>query len=141
MHVSPRSFLCLLSLLLASSLSNAATTTVNTATDDFTSNALCSLREAMVGAASNTNFGGCTRVGGGVDDLIVFDAGLFFGVAGVIQTNLGTLTQLGANNVHLQAPAGKFMVVQSNGNGPVVTLDQNAGSFSLTRVRLQGGNL
>jgi CSLREA domain-containing protein len=39
------------------------TISVTTTTDEFGSGAACSLREAIQSANTNTNFGGCTRIG------------------------------------------------------------------------------
>jgi len=66
--------LILSTLPLQKTAHSAATITVNTTSDQLTNDALCSLREAIIAANSDSAVGGC-NAGSGID-IILFDANL-----------------------------------------------------------------
>ena len=92
----------------------AATIVVNTPADEDIDDGSCSLREAIVAANSNASYHGCTALGAGVDDQIVFDLGPGGHTINVGETPLPSITQWvtidgGAARVELHGPGGPLV--------------------------------
>jgi CSLREA domain-containing protein len=89
----------------------AATIVVNTTADEDVANAACSLREAIIAANTNASYKGCSAVGAGVNDTIVFNIGAGTPTINVGATQLPVITQWvtidgGAGRVELHGPGG-----------------------------------
>lgn len=142
LRIRPRACFFFLALGILALLPNAvfaATTTVTTLVDNDVNDAECSLREALLGAALNNDRFGCVRTGGGNDDLITFDGGLWTGDFATMNLTI-QLGVIGGDKIEIVPPAGKTLNIHGDGTTPVFVLDQAEGAeFHLTRIWVQDG--
>ena len=131
-----------IALIVCVTNAKAANILVNTGTDVLANDGLCTFREALVAAAANLDFNGCERQGAGDSDIIEFDVSLFTPLPNfaAIQSTSGSFILQGSNNVHITAPAGKYVFITGDNTEPVLELNQHTnGTLNLTRIRLLNG--
>lgn len=86
----------------------AATITVTTTSGGVNQgDGSCSLREAVQAANTDTNFGGCTRVGTGSTDTIVLGSQTYASNAALVITSRLTLRGAGPTSTTISVPGGQ----------------------------------
>ena len=133
-------------LALSTSCAGAASITVSTLADTVAADGACSLREALLNAASNTaGHPDCAAGDVFATDTIGFATALFPVGAGLIgefqlDAALGPLIAAGGSVV-VQPPNGRRLHLIGNGDSRLLRIDLPANrSFSMFRTHLIGGH-
>lgn len=141
LHAYPSKTTCLAATLwwlLMHTGAHAATINVTTTVDELVSNGVCSLREAIIAANTDTAVGGCTAGAGG--DVITLAAGVYtltLGGAGEDSAQTGDLDTMGALTIN---GAGRSTTVV-DGNAADRVFHIINGSLSLSSLTVRNGAL
>lgn len=115
---------------------SAATITVNTTTDVNAANGLCTLREAIDNANTDSGLGSPDCASGSGADTITFAASL---ANQTITLTLGELNII--SNMTIEAPAGSNLTVSGGGMVRVFNITPASSVVVLTGFRITGGNV
>ncbi len=129
-------------MMVAPGVAGAATISVNTTADEYSSGPDCSLREAITAAQTNAAFGGCSA-GSGTDSILLPGGDYVITRAGADEdANVtGDFDVTGANNLEIR-PSAPTDRVTIDGNSLDRVFDKGGvGTLSIKAVRVLGGKL
>jgi CSLREA domain-containing protein len=127
----------------------AATITVNTTSDDFTDNTLCSLREALIAANTNSNLheNACKAGSNNGTDTIMLAAGAIYsltidgaGENAAATGDLDVLNNSAAIDVILRAKGSGALIQQNSAAGDRVLHIMTGGSMQINNLTISSGD-